>query len=69
MSLSTVDRILRKANLKKWLAKDRLKLKAEHVAKRLQWALVRKDWTAEDFEGVIWSDECSVERGSDPRQI
>ena len=44
---------MRKANLKKWLAKDRPKLKAEHVAKRLQWALVHKDWTAENFEGVI----------------
>lgn len=69
VSLSTVDRVLREANIKKWLAKDRPKLKPEHVAKRLRWALERKDWTAEDFEGVVWSDECSVERGSDPRQI
>ena len=21
--------------------------------------MARKDWTREDFEGVIWSDECS----------
>ncbi|RPA90284.1 hypothetical protein L873DRAFT_1879721, partial [Choiromyces venosus 120613-1] len=34
-------------------------LKSEHVAKRLKWATVHKDWTAEDFEGVICSDECS----------
>ena len=26
-------------------------------------ALKRKDWTAEGFEGVIWSDECTVEKG------
>ena len=69
VSLSTVDQILHKANLKKWLAKDRPKLKNEHMAKRLQWVLACQDWTAEDFEGVIWSDECSVEQGSDPRQI
>ena len=23
----------------------------------------RKDWTAKDFQGFIWSDECSVEKG------
>jgi hypothetical protein len=54
MSLSTVDMVLREANLKKWLAKDRPRLKAEHVEKRLRWAIVRKDWTVEDFEGVMW---------------
>jgi hypothetical protein len=36
MSLSTVDRVLQEANLKKWLAKDRPRLKAEHVEKRLR---------------------------------
>jgi len=27
-----------------------------------------RDWTVEDFERVIWSDECSVEKYTDPRQ-
>ena len=31
--------------------------------------MAHRDWTAEDFEGVIWSDECSVEKSKDPRQI
>ena len=63
-----VDRVLREANIKKWIAKSRPKLKSEHVAKRLKWAIAHRDWTEEDFEGVIWSDECSVEKSKDPRQ-
>jgi len=63
-----VDRILREANVKKWLAISRPKLKPEHVAKRLKWAIAHKDWTAQDFEKVIWSDECSVEKSKDPRK-
>ena len=54
--------------MKKWIAKSRPQLKPEHVTKRLNWALAYKDWTSEDFEGVIWSDECSVEKSKDPRQ-
>ena len=63
-----VDRILKEANIKKWVAKSRPRLKPEHVAKRLRWATVHKDWTVEDFKRVIWSDECSVEKSKDPRQ-
>ena len=63
-----VDRVLREANIKKWIAKSRPQLKPEHVTKRLNWALAHRDWTSEDFEGVIWSDECSVEKSKDPRQ-
>lgn len=55
--------------MKKWLAKSRPKLKPELVAQRLRWAMERRTWTAEDFEGIIWSDECSVEKSKDPRQM
>jgi len=63
-----VDRVLREANVKKWLAKSRPRLKPKDIAKRLKWAIAHKDWTAKDFEKVIWSDECSVEKSKDPRQ-
>jgi transposase len=69
VSLRTIDRYLRKNGMMKWLAKRRPKLTAERAAKRLQWALERKDWTVEEFEGVIWSDECSVEKSDDARQV
>jgi len=63
-----VDRVLREANVKKWLAKSRPRLKPDHVAKRLSWATAYRDWTVENFERVISSDECSVEKSRDPRQ-
>lgn len=43
VSLSTVDRVLCEANIKKWLAKRRLKIKPEHVIKRLDWAKAREN--------------------------
>ena len=63
-----MDRVLRKANIKKWLAMSRPRLKRDLVAKRLRWAIAQRNWTVEDFEKVIWSDECSVEKSKDPRQ-
>ena len=48
-----VDRVLREANVKKWLAKSRPRLKPKDIAKRLKWAIAHKDWTAKDFERVI----------------
>jgi transposase len=68
VSIKTVDRFLREQGLKKWLAKKRPALTAENARKRLEWALARRNWTDSDFEGVIWSDECSVERSASGRQ-
>ncbi len=60
---------LRSQNLRKWLAKKRPKLTPEHAKKRLEWALARRSWTAEDFEGIVYSDECSVEKQAEGRQV
>ena len=49
----------------KWLAKRRPKLTPELAAKRPKWAKERENWTAEEFEGVIWRNECSVETSDD----
>jgi len=54
--------------MKKGIAKSRPQLKPQHVTKRLNWALAYSDWTCDDFEGVIWIDECSVEKFKDSRQ-
>jgi len=62
VSLPTIDRMLREPSIKKWLAKKRPKLMADHAKARLQLALAHKDWTVEDFRRVIYSDECSVEK-------
>ena len=39
-------------------------LTPEVTAKRLSWAIARKNWTAAEFEGFIFSDECIVEKGN-----
>ncbi|KAH0605323.1 uncharacterized protein H6S33_004545 [Morchella sextelata] len=69
VSLHTVDRVLRKRGIKKWRAKKRPALTASDARRRLAWALERQHWTADDFEGVVWSDECSVEKSRNPNQL
>ena len=70
VSIQTIQRKLRKElkllNMRKWLAKNHPKLMEEHARKRLQWAEKVKDWTAEDWAKVGWSDECSVKKDKDP---
>ena len=66
--LRTVDRVLREAHIRKWMAKKRPRLLPRHAKARLEWALARKDWTASDFEGIIYSDECTVRKNADPRR-
>jgi len=63
-SLDTVNRALASVNIQnlKWRARKRALLKDEHAVKRLPWAIEYKNWTKEDFEVVIFSDECMVEK-------
>ena len=63
-SRSTIYRIIRDSGLKNWLIKKRPFLTDEVAAKRLAWCQLRADWTLEQWRTVIWSDKCSVERGS-----
>ena len=59
----TVDRMLCRKGIRKWMARKRPKLLPRHAVARLAWALERKDWTIEQWKKHIWSDECSVQRG------
>lgn len=59
----TLSRFLDTYNIKKWRAAGRPELREEHVAIRLAWALEHVDWTEAQWAKVIWSDECSAERG------
>jgi len=68
-SVKTIKRALASVNIKKWRARKRAFLKDEHAVKRLAWTKKYKDWTQEDVEGVIFSDECMVERSKDPNSI
>ena len=53
-----------KHNIAHWRCKRRPHLTEKHVAARLAWCKERADWTGEEWGTVMWSDECSVERGS-----
>ena len=39
------------------------------VKKRLQWAKIHMNWTLDQWCTVIFSDECSLERGSGGQRI
>lgn len=69
LTTRTLQNILRGKGIRKWRARKRPPLTPEIAEKRLAWAIARKDWTAADFEGVIWSDECSVEKGKTGRTV
>jgi len=56
-SLDTVKKGLASVIIKKWRARKGALLKDQHAVKRLAWAMEYKNWTKEDFEGVIFSDE------------
>ena len=68
LSHDTLARILKENGISNWLAKKRSFLTADAVKKRLQWALEHADWTLEEWTTIIWSDECSVERGTGARR-
>lgn len=69
VSSDTLYRYLQSLDMRKWLAKKRPRLTEERASKRLAWALERMNWTEEDFCGTLWSDECSVEKSDDAKQI
>jgi Transposase len=68
ISYGSIKRILRKNGVSTWRAKKRPELTEVLAAKRLAWAIIRKDWTVDDFYTHIWSDECSAERGKGKEQ-
>ena len=62
-SRSTLYRTLKDYGLTNWLAKKRPLLTPEVAKKRLDWCLLRREWNFEQWSKIIWSDECSVEKG------
>lgn len=60
----TFYRILKANGITNWVAKKRPQLTEVVAKKRLAWAKQHVTWTNEEWAKIIWSDECSVERGS-----
>lgn len=61
---NTLYNYLSDYGLTNWLAKKRPLLTPEVAAQRLAWCKEREFWGYEEWLKVIWSDECSVERGT-----
>jgi len=62
VSPETVRRAFRDAKL---VARKKVKkpfLSSRHRRNRLEWAIEHKDWTDEDWQRVIWSDETKINR-------
>jgi transposase InsO family protein len=65
--VSTIKTILSRHGISNWRAKRRPLLTEAHAAARLAWCLAHRHWNWEDWGLVVWSDECSVERGRGKR--
>jgi transposase len=65
---TTLYRMLKDEGITNWISKKRPLLTSEHAAKRLAWCLKRKNWTWTEWSKIIFSDECSLERGSGGRR-
>ena len=64
---STVKKILKLHGIKNWKCKRRPYLTAKNAAKRLAWCLKHRGKRPEEWGMIMWSDECSVERGRGKR--
>ena len=69
LSNNTIARILEKCGIKHWRAARRSFLTSEVASLRLAWAKEHLEWTQEQWDKVIFSDECSVERGTKGRRV
>jgi transposase len=67
-SKTTIKRILKEHGISNWRARKRPELTEENALKRLAWCLTWRGLTAEEWGLIMWSDECSVERGRGKRQ-
>lgn len=69
VSMSTVKRRLLNAGLKGCVAVSKPLLKVINKKKRLDWARQHKNWTLEDWNNVLWSDESKLEIFGTKRRV
>ena len=68
VSTKIVYRLLKEEGITNWLCKKRPLLTPKVAGKRYAWALAHEHWSFEEWTKIIWSDECSVERGTGRRR-
>ena len=67
VSEQTNRRRLKEVGIAKHKAVKRPLLTAKHIAARLKWAHEHVNWSLEQWQSVIWSDESMVRNQNDPR--
>jgi len=60
--------VFKEEDITNWICKKRPLLTPEVASKRYAWALAHEGWGFDEWARVIWSDECSVERGTGRRR-
>jgi len=65
VSERTLQRYLQEKGIRCWRAVKRAMLTEKHTKARLVWAKEHKEWTAEQWAKVIWSDESAIKKHSD----
>ena len=69
VSKRILQRLFRNMHKRKWMQRQRPEIQPIHAEKQLQWARMYASFTPMDWKKVIWSDECSVERGKGVRPV
>lgn len=64
VSIHTVQHALKEEGVQKWKAAKRAFLTDDHAAQRFAWAKKYQHFMHDDWEAVLFSDECSVERAA-----
>ena len=67
ISEQTIRRRLQENGIAKHKAVNRPCLTKKQIAARLKWAQEHRDWSVEQWQSVIWSDETMVRSQNDPR--
>ncbi|KAE8235913.1 hypothetical protein A4X03_0g9611, partial [Tilletia caries] len=68
-SVTTVRRALKASGLRARVTKKKPALTKAHKRARLEWARAHRNWTASDWNKVVFSDETKINRfGSDGRK-
>ena len=61
MSVNTVKRSLRRANLFGRVADKKPLLTSKQIDKLLQWCLKRRNWSQDQWKSVVFSNECLLQ--------
>lgn len=69
ISTTTVKRRLLSAGLRGCVAAKKPKLTNRHKKNRLEWAKAHKNWTIEQWENVLWSDESKFQIFGSNRRV